>query len=215
MESRLSLYEVRVLGCLIEKELATPEYYPLTLNALLAACNQRSNRDPVLDMSEGDVADALEILKMRHWVVRAGESARAAKYRHLIEDRMFLAPPVLAVLAELLLRGEQTTAELRNRASRMAALPDIAAIETALEELRELRPPWVELLERRPGQKEPRWRQLLGVTEQRVAVAAVEGEPWTGPAQPTVERLEAEVATLREELVELRRDFETFKALFS
>src|SRR5512137_1689643 len=122
MDSPLNDLEVRVLGCLLEKELATPEYYPLTLNALTNACNQKSNRDPVIDLADADVVRALDSLRFQRLAHQSAEGVRAAKYCHNLEGLLRLEPQELAILAELLLRGPQTVGELRSRAERMAPL---------------------------------------------------------------------------------------------
>jgi hypothetical protein len=210
MEARLEPQEVRVLGCLIEKSLATPEYYPLTINALVAAANQRSNREPLMDLGEAEIIDAIEVLTTRRYAIRAGEGGRAAKYRHLLGDLMRLEDPVLAVLAELLLRGPQTLGELRARASRMARLPDDRAVEAALAELSSLRPPWVELLPKQPGKREARYRQTLG----REAVVVPMAVPPPVAASLDLASLEAQIAALREEIAVLRAEFEEFRGKF-
>src|SRR5512137_2125517 len=115
MDTTLNDFEVRVLGCLIEKELTTPEYYPLSLNALTNACNQKSNRDPVMALEETEVVRALESLRFKRFARLAGDGGRVPKYRHTLSESIRLAPPALAVLAELLLRGPQTVGELRTR----------------------------------------------------------------------------------------------------
>ena len=133
--------EVRVLGCLIEKELTTPEYYPLTLNALTNACNQKSNRDPVLNLEEVEVVRALDSLKFKQLALLSAEGGRVPKYRHTLIEKLRLDPPELAVLAELLLRGPQTVGELRTRGERMHPFPDLASVEDVLGELMARTPP--------------------------------------------------------------------------
>jgi hypothetical protein len=154
----LSSSEVRVLGCLLEKQRTTPEQYPLSLNALRLACNQSTNRDPVVDYDDATLRDALHRLERRH-LVRFASGSRAAKYRHLLEEVLPLEEGERAVLTVLLLRGPQTPGELKQRAERMHAFGDLAGVHDALEQLigREL----IGRLERRPGQKEERYEQLL------------------------------------------------------
>ena len=123
MDMILNEHEVRVLGCLIEKELATPEYYPLTLNALTNACNQKSNRDPVLSMAEADVVRALDALRFKQLALLSAEGGRVPKHRHLLAEKLRLTPAELALCCELLLRGPQTLGELRTRAERMHPFP--------------------------------------------------------------------------------------------
>ncbi len=143
MEFALNAVEARVLGCLVEKELATPEYYPLTLNALTNACNQKSNRDPVMALEDADVVRALESLRFQRLAHQSAEGIRAAKYCHNLEGLLRLEPQELAILAELLLRGPQTVGELRGRAERMAPIADLAAVEEVLASLAERECPLV------------------------------------------------------------------------
>ena len=210
--------EVRVLGCLIEKELTTPEYYPLTLNALTNACNQKSNRDPVLVLAEADVVRALDRLKFKGLARLSAEAGRVPKYCHSLTEKYRFAPSELSVLAELLLRGPQTVGELRTRAERMATFADLAAVEQILEVLMELDPPLVTRLQRQPGRKEPRYAHLLAGEPQ---LAAEESAPPPEAARlrvmaedERVARLEGEVAALRSEVDELRRLMDEFKAQF-
>src|SRR5512137_1644621 len=162
MDSPLNDLEVRVLGCLIEKELATPEYYPLSLNALTNACNQRSNRNPIMTMAEAEVSAVLESLRTRQLALVSAEGGRVAKYRHALMEKLRLDPAELALLAELLLRGPQTAGELRTRGERMHPFADLAAVEEALQELAERTPPLVALLPRMPGHKEQRYTHTFG-----------------------------------------------------
>ena len=159
----LSAIEARVLGALIEKELTTPDYYPLTLNALVAACNQKNNRDPVLQLDENSVLTATDTLREKKllWLVTLAGN-RVAKYRHAFLDVYHVPDASVALLAELLLRGPQTVAELRARAERMHPYADIAAVESLLQELASHREgPFVVRLAREPGRREPRTAQLL------------------------------------------------------
>jgi len=218
MEVILNGCEVRVLGCLIEKELATPEYYPLTLNALTNACNQKSNRDPVMDLEETDVVHALDALRFKQLAVVSAEGGRAVKYRHILAEKLRLSPAELALLAELLVRGPQTVGELRARAERMHAFPDLAAVEDAVEELMARTPPLLMRLPRQPGRKEQRLAHLFsGEPEPEPAVmispadAVLSG---TGPGSGRIGQLETEVAALRGEIEELRRRLEEFLAQF-
>lgn len=153
--------EMRVLGCLIEKQRTVPDQYPLTLNSLRLACNQSTNRDPVVDYDEATVRRALGELGRRRWIRGAsGHTSRVAKYRQLFEEEMRLDQDQVAVLAVLMLRGPQTPGELKQRADRMFSFHDLAAVHTTLDALigREL----VERMPRRPGQKEERFRQMVG-----------------------------------------------------
>ena len=153
--------EIRVLGCLIEKQRATPDHYPLTLNSLRLACNQSTNRDPVVDYDEATIREALGRLGRRRWIRSAsGHTSRVAKYRHLLAEEMKLSGEEMSILAVLMLRGEQTPGELKQRTERLFKFPDLDAVHLELEGLIERG--LVERLPRRPGQKEERYRQLLG-----------------------------------------------------
>lgn len=156
----LSAAEIRVLGCLLEKQRTTPDAYPLTLNALRAACNQSTNRDPVVDYDEATIRDAIARLSRRRWArLASGAGSRASKYRHLLDDALTPAPDELAVLCVLMLRGAQTPGELKGRSERLHPFADLAAIHATLQRLieREL----VGQLPRRPGQKEERYAHRL------------------------------------------------------
>ena len=218
MEPILDEFEVRVLGCLIEKELATPEYYPLTVNALTNACNQKSNRDPLMSLEDTEVVRTLDALRMKHLAIQAAEGGRASKYRHILAERLRLDPPELAVLAELLLRGPQTVGELRNRAERMHQFADLAAVESVLEELLGRTPPLVTRLPRQPGRKESRFAHLFA--GEPLLVAEESAPPPVSARQPMIVehdrlvRLEEEVASLRAEVAELRQAVGAFKAQF-
>ena len=218
METALNDIETRVLGCLIEKEMTTPEYYPLSLNALTNACNQKSNRDPVMALEEKDVVAALDGLRFKQLVLVSADGGRVAKYRHILAERMQLLPPELALLGELLLRGPQTPGELRTRAERMSPFPDLAAVEEVLRELIEREQPLVTRLARQANRKEARYAQLLS------------GEPDTFPEEKTpppeaarlrmmaendrISRIEGELASLRDEVAGLRQLVEEFKRQF-
>ena len=143
MEKPLDDIEIRVLGCLIEKELSTPEYYPLTLNALVNACNQKSNRSPVMTLADADVESALGTLRNMQLALLSAEGGRAPKYRHTLMERLRLDPSELALLSELLLRGPQTPGELRARSKRMHQFTGMEAVEETLQELMERTPPLV------------------------------------------------------------------------
>jgi uncharacterized protein YceH (UPF0502 family) len=205
----LTAEEQRVLGCLIEKRWTTPDTYPLSLNALRLACNQSTNRDPVLDLGEHTVRDAAQRL-CQYGLARlaSGHTSRSIKYRHLAEEALGLDRPALAMLAVLLLRGPQTPGELKARTERMAPLDSLTDVDAVLEALIEAG--YVRRLERRPGQKEERYAQVLGAESPADAVAGVDGTspaPAPGPAGPSllerVNTLEAEVAELRQALAEL------------
>ena len=206
----LTPVEARVLGCLIEKEFATPEYYPLTLNSLVAACNQKSNRDPFLNLGASEVESALGSLRQQRLAsLFAGADARVPKHKQTLDMVFPLEPAARALLAELLVRGPQTTAGLRGNAELLCALPDLAELEILLAELAE-RPSGglVRKLSRQPGQKEARWAQCL--TGDILSPTIAEPAPLTVSfvLPPEAERrfvaLETEVARLRAELAKLR-----------
>lgn len=202
MEILLSPAETRVLAALVEKELTTPAYYPLTLNALLAACNQKSNRDPAMQVEEADALAAIDGLKEKRlaWQVAMADS-RVPKYRHGLTGRFpFLTPPAVAVLCELMLRGPQTPAELRARASRMCELSDAAAVEAALTVLAQAEGgPMAVLLPREPGRRERRYAHLLS-GEPAVPAAPPSAAADAGPGPV---RLEDRLAALEERLARL------------
>jgi uncharacterized protein len=157
----VSPVEIRVLGCLIEKQRTTPDQYPLSINALRLACNQTTNRDPVVDYDERQIKAALDRMAHRGWTrFASGASSRALKYRHLLDEALTLSDPELSVLAVMMLRGPQTLGELKQRTERLHRFESLADVAQTLDKLaqREL----VAQLERRPGQKEERYAQLLG-----------------------------------------------------
>jgi uncharacterized protein YceH (UPF0502 family) len=218
METILNEVEARVLGCLIEKEMTTPEYYPLSLNSLTNACNQKSNRDPVMVLAEEDVVRALNRMRFNQLTVVSGESSRVAKYRHLLAENMGLVPAELAVICELLVRGPQTVGELRTRCERMYSFPDPAAIEEILKELTEREHPLVVRLPRQPSRKEARNAHLFSGMPDLTA-AEHETSPEPARARVTAEsermaRLEQEVALLRSEVEVLHQMVEEFKSQF-
>lgn len=201
----LSQAETRVLGCLLEKEVLTPEAYPLTLNSLRLACNQKTSREPVLELSEGDVSAALNSLKGRD-LVFARTDARATKYNHTLERVGAFSSAQKALITLLLLRGPQTAGELRGRSERLHEFATPAEADEALNSLAHYQDgPWVKRLERRPGEKEARWKHLLDgdVTEAEVEQAeakahAAEADEKLAALAQRVESLEREVAVLRQ-----------------
>jgi uncharacterized protein YceH (UPF0502 family) len=218
MDTTLDDIEVRVLGCLIEKELTTPEYYPLSLNALTNACNQKSNRDPVMALQETDVVRALDSLRFKRFARVAGDSGRVSKYRHSLAESLRLDPPALAVVAELLLRGPQTVGELRTRGERMAPFADLAAVETVLQELMELNPPLALKLARQPGRKEVRYAHFFSgmpaVSEEDSAPTPERARLKVMAEDERFAKLEEEVGALKSEVAELRRMVEEFRSQF-
>lgn len=204
--------EVRVLGCLIEKQLSTPDYYPMTINALRTACNQKTNRDPVVDYSETDVVEALDGLQRKRLVGSASSSyGRAAKYRHALAEVMGLQRPQLAIVASVLLRGPQTSGEIRARTNRMHEFDSLDAVDAALEELQKRDPPLVTLIPRRPGQKEDRYAHLFSGEPD---ASAASSPPSGGGDDGRIEALEEEIESLKEVVRELTERFERFRSQF-
>jgi uncharacterized protein len=204
----LSPEELRVLGCLMEKQRTTPDTYPLTLNALRAACNQSTNREPVVAYDEQTIRDTLERLRRRGFTrLTSYHGSRAAKYRHLLDEALQIAPEEQAVLAVMMLRGPQTPGELLQRTERLHHFADSAALHAVLDRLmeREL----VARYERRPGQREDRYGHLLG-DEAEAPPPAAAAAPVAAPPAPRdddrLDRLEREVAELRAEVAALREE---------
>jgi uncharacterized protein len=190
--------EIRVLGCLVEKQRTTPDIYPLSLNALRAACNQSTNRDPVVDYDEPTIRGALDRLSRRGWVrLASGPGSRAVKYRHLLDDALDLPDPELALLTVLMLRGPQTPGELKQRAERLYRFASLVEVDQTLAEL--VRRELVARHPRRPGQKEERYTHLLGDSDVEVAPP-----PPASSSDDRIGRLEERVARLEEQLEALR-----------
>ena len=205
----LNEVECRVLGSLIEKEITTPEYYPLSLNALVNACNQKSNRDPVMNLDEAGVRQALHSLDEQSLVrsVSASDS-RVTKYEHRLQEAFNFYRHEVAILCVLLLRGLQTPGELRTRAERMHPFNDLSAVQSSLQHLMKRDPPLVKVLPRQPGTKEARYAHLLS-GEEADWDAKSSAEPQLVPASVDSERislLEKEVATLRSELGDFQKE---------
>ncbi|MGC9960566.1 MAG: DUF480 domain-containing protein [Acidimicrobiales bacterium] len=186
---RLSLTEGRVIGCLIEKQLTMPQQYPLTLNALVSACNQSSNRDPVVAYDEHLVEQAVTSLKAAGLVhfVHPSHGRSVTRYRHVLDEQQGLDERVLALVAVLLLRGPQTSGELRARTERMTTFDSIAAVEAELDTMSGLPESLVQKLPRRPGQKEERWKQRLASSDPAAPhVDADTGRPASAHRAPTL-----------------------------
>jgi uncharacterized protein YceH (UPF0502 family) len=210
--------EVRVLGCLIEKELTTPEYYPLSLNSLTNACNQKSNRDPVTALTEEEVVRALDSLRFKQLSVISADGGRVPKYRHLLAEKLGLLSAEQAILCELLLRGPQTVRELRTRGERMHPFGEPAAVEEILNELTVRETPLVTLLPRQSGRKEGRYAHLFSGMPERFE-ESTEGRPEAARLRVVAEndriaKLEEEVADLRGDVTVLRQQMALFKAQF-
>jgi uncharacterized protein len=212
MSTTLSDIETRVLGSLIEKQVTTPEYYPLTLNALTLACNQKNNRNPVTTYSENQVADALESLREKNLAyVFYGSTSRVPKYKHVMPEVMHLTHPELAVMCVLMLRGAQTLGELRGNASRLHDFSGLEEVEETLNGLISREPePLVVHLPRQPGQKEGRFAHLLSGEVHVEALAETTERVVSRRAslEERVEVLAAEVEKLKEQFEEFKKQFE-------
>jgi uncharacterized protein len=209
--------ELRVVGCLVEKQRTTPDTYPLSLNALRLACNQSTNRDPVVSYEEATVVEALRRLALRGWTrLASGAGSRARKYRHLLPEALGVDDGELALLAVLMLRGPQTPGELKQRSERLHRFPDLAAVQGTLERLVERE--FVIRHPRRPGQKEDRYEQVLGGQEEDGETSApseadqperaeyTEASSTTGAStDDRLDRIERELDSLRRELATLRK----------
>jgi uncharacterized protein YceH (UPF0502 family) len=203
----LSQIEARVLGALLEKETTTPEYYPLSLNALVHACNQKSNRDPAMHLEEDSVRQALRSLSDQGLARSAGLDSRVTKYEHRQQEVFNFTRPEGAIICELLLRGAQTPGELRSRADRMHPFDDLSVVQSTLQKLMQREPPLVKLLPRQPGTKEARYGHLL-CGDAVASVAETPGRATSGElakAGDRVARLENEVVGLRKEVEELKQ----------
>src|ERR1044072_5304329 len=219
METLLNEVEVRVVGSLVEKQVTTPDYYPLTMNALVHACNQISNRDPVVQYDERQVSEAVDTLRLKNLVyIFYGAESRVPKYKHMMREVYQLSAPELAALCVLMLRGPQTVGEVRGRTGRLHEFADLREVEETWEGLAQRDEPLVTKLPRQAGRKEARYAHLL--SGQPVVEEELEGQP-TSAAPRTragesarVARLEAEVERLSGELAEMRRQFEEFRKQF-
>ena len=199
------MLEIRVLGTLIEKESTTPEYYPMSLNALVAACNQKTSRFPVTDYSEGDILEGIAALRVRGYAAEISGSGRVAKFAQRFTEKLNLGRRETAALCVLMLRGPQTAGEIKSRTERIYAFGDLDEVETVLRKLAERSEgALVQKLLPMPGMKEPRYAQTLGGPAETAAFAD------SGAQKPSdrLSTVEAEVTRLREELDELRRRFD-------
>jgi uncharacterized protein YceH (UPF0502 family) len=228
MALQLSEIEARVLGALVEKEIATPEYYPLSLNALLHACNQKSNREPTMMLEEVAVRQALRSLSEQALVRSASGDSRVAKFEHRLNELYNFHRHEIAVLCVLLLRGPQTPGELRTRCERLYAFGDLDAVHAALNLLMRREPPMAKVLPRLPGTKESRYMHLLcgdappadsqtassGVGPEMAEGAGPTARPLLSVDGERIKELEAEVSELRRELETLRQQFTNFQKQF-
>ena len=216
MDLLLTDREVRVLGALIEKEITTPDYYPLSLNALTNACNQKSNRSPVMMLDEAGVRETLDALAQK-WLAAPTSTAesRVPKFGHRVQEVFNFDRRETALLCELMLRGPQTLGELRSHAERMYRFDDLSSLEAALQKLMERQPPLARKLPRLPGTKEPRYAHLLAGDKPEWA-APPEPEAVT-PSQPSddrIARIEAELAEMKQQIGILQQQFFEFKKQF-
>ncbi len=217
MPEKLSEIEARVVGSLVEKQLTTPEYYPLTLNALVNACNQKSNRDPVVAYNETTVTSTLEDLRDRNLVyVFYGSTSRVPKYKHMLPGVYELEPPETAVITELLLRGPQTAGELRGRCERLHEFGGLGEVQETLDGLMRRDEPLIVRLPVQPGRKEARFAHLLSgeVDIEALAAAHPSRAAQVEAAADRIGKLEEEVTSLRGEVEAIRQTFEEFRKQF-
>jgi uncharacterized protein len=208
--------EARVLGCLVEKDLTTPDNYPLTLNSLLAACNQKTSRDPVVEYAAEDVETAIEGLKAKGLVrVVSGAEHRVPKYKHDMPFMLRLRPGQVAALTVLLLRGAQTIGEIRTRTERMHAFNSLEEVADTLRDLEDhMGKALVTAMERLPGTKEPRFAHLLCGQPMQTPGAEARGRVQTGPTSEAIAALQADVQALQAEVADLRAQLQEFKQQF-
>ena len=217
MEFKLTEAEVRVLGSLIEKDITTPEYYPLSLNALVNACNQKTNRDPVMQSNEDAVRDALEGLQEQRMAGPArGADSRVTKYEQRLQEVFNFTRPEIAVLCVLLLRGPQTPGELRGRTERMHRFEALEDVQSALQKLMQREPPLAKVLPRQPGTKESRYAHLLAGDVVEVETPALAGTAAENDSTDAkrIGRLEDEVSALRRDVDEVKDQLERFRRQF-
>jgi uncharacterized protein len=217
MDIKLTETEVRVLGSLIEKDITTPEYYPLSLNALVNACNQKTNREPVMQLSEDAVRDALEGLQQQRMAGPArGADSRVTKYEQRLQEVFNFTRPEIAVLCVLLLRGPQTPGELRGRAERMHRFEALDDVQSALQKLMQREPPLAKVLPRQPGTKESRYAHLLAgdVVEADMPAQAFASVERNSADTERIARLEEEMAEVRREVSEVKDQMERFRKQF-
>jgi len=216
MAQNLTQTEVRVLGSLVEKQLTTPEYYPLTLNALIAACNQKSNRDPVVSYDEGTVMQALDMLRERNLVyVFHGSTSRVVKYKHMLPSVYELDPPETAAMTVLMLRGPQTVGEIRGRTDRLYDFESLAQVQETLDGLSRRQEPLAVKLERQAGQKDARYAHLLSGEVDAASLPTPREKTATGnELNERVTKLEQEVKSLTAEVASLTNTLEDFRKQF-
>ncbi len=212
----LTEVEARVVGSLIEKQLTTPEYYPLTMNALTAACNQKSNRDPVMSLDETSIMTAIDSLRDKNLVyLYYGSSSRTVKYKHMVPSVYDLEAAGVAIVAALLLRGHQTIGELRERTGRLHEFGGLGEVQETIDEMTRRDDPLLIKLERQPGQKEARYAHLLcgAIDQEKILTHRELTAPSTGGGE-RIAKLENDVESLRGELAEFRAVFDEFRKQF-
>jgi len=215
MDIRLSETEARVLGALIEKDITTPDYYPLSLNALVNACNQKNNREPVMNLTEEDVRAALDGLQSHRLAGPArGADSRVTKYEHRIQEVFNFTRPETAVLCVLLLRGPQTPGELRGRTERMFQFEHLDDVQSALQKLIERDPPLVSILPRQPGTKESRYMHLFSGDVEIQSLEPPRKNQTVNSENKRLTRVEEEVSVLRNELEAIKRQLAEFRKQF-
>lgn len=217
MAEILNETEARILGALVEKQLTTPEYYPLTLNSLVTACNQKNNREPVMSLTEPEVSNAIEALRDRNLVyVFYGSTSRVPKYKHMLPSVYELEPDETAIVAVLLLRGPQTLGELRERTGRMHEFANLGEVQETLDRLMRRDEPLLVRLPVQPGRKEARFAHLLcGEIDVEALAAAQPARAAQGAvAADRIGKLEEEVSELRSEVASLKATFEEFRKQF-
>ena len=217
MSTVLTETEIRVVSSLVEKQLTTPEYYPLTLNALTAACNQKSNRDPVMSLSETEIMAAVDRLRDENLVyLFYGSGSRTVKYKHMLPSVYELDAAGTAVMAVLMLRGPQTIGEIRERSGRMHEFGDLNEVQATLDDLSRRDEPLIVKLDRQPGQKEARYAHLLSgpVDVTKLAAAAERTSSAGSASNDRIEKLETEVERLSSELAEFKAVFDEFRKQF-
>jgi hypothetical protein len=219
MDVILNDVETRVLGSLVEKDVTTPDYYPLSLNALVNACNQKNNRDPVMHLEEDAVQEALSTLQDKRLAgPTSSADSRVTKYEHRLQEAFNFTRGETAVLCVLLLRGPQTPGELRGRAERMHRFEDLTEVQSTLQRLMQRDPPLVRVLPRQPGNKESRYKHLLaGDVEDAADVAQAPSSPFVASNSHDADRithLENEVSDLRKEVADLKQQLASFRKQF-
>jgi len=218
MDMILNEIETRVLGSLVEKDVTTPDYYPLSLNALVTACNQKNNRDPVMNLGEDTVRQALDTLQQKRLAGPTGSAdSRVTKYEHRLQEAFNFTRGETAVLCVLLLRGPQTPGELRGRTERMHRFEDLDEVQSTLQRLLQRDPPLARVLPRQPGTKESRYKHLLAVDAEEATddvARAPASAPNNSASADRMTRLQQEVADLRKEISDLKQQFANFQKQF-